>query len=87
MNIAQHNKLKEQIKAKDIQKELDEIYGKDHDEKLFSLILYKNLFPNDFQKIMKKEGVLYYSLNNAVIDYEKESENSQEESSETDTNQ
>ncbi|MBR3072184.1 hypothetical protein [Fibrobacter sp.] len=89
MNVIQHGKLMEQIKAenKDKQKELNEIYGKDHDEKLFSLILYKNLFPNDFQKILKKEGVLYYSLNNAIIDYEKESENSQEDSSETDTNQ
>ena len=34
------------------------------DKKFFALILYKNLFPKDFSKLQKREGVLYDCLNN-----------------------
>ena len=39
---------------------------------IFSLILYKNLYPKDFQKLLQHEGLLYYCLNNAKNDYQKE---------------
>lgn len=36
---------------------------------IFSLILYKNLYPKDFQKLLQHEGLLYYCLNKAKNDY------------------
>ncbi len=33
------------------------------DEKIFSLILYKNLYPRDFAQLQKGEGILYSCLN------------------------
>lgn len=33
-------------------------------KKLFSIILYKNLFPEDFSKLQNNEGILYKILNN-----------------------
>ena len=38
------------------------------EEELFSLILYKNLYPADFQQLLKQEGVLFYCLNKACDD-------------------
>ena len=36
---------------------------------IFSLILYKNLYPKDFQKLLQHEGLLYYCLNESKNDY------------------
>ena len=40
------------------------------DEKTFSLILYKNLYPKDFSKLEKKEGILFKCLKeiNNILD-------------------
>ena len=48
------------------------MHGEDGDEKIFSLILYKNRYPKDFQNLQNKKGVLYYCLNQAMIDFDKE---------------
>ena len=44
------------------------------DEKTFSLILYKNLYPKDFSKLEKKEGILFKCLKeiNKILDITKE---------------
>ena len=39
-------------------------------EWIFSLILYKNLYPKDFQQLLQHEGLLFYCLNTAKIDYQ-----------------
>ena len=49
----------------------DQLHGKKGEEKIFSIILFKNLYPKDFQYLSRKKGVLYYCLNQAVIDLEK----------------
>ncbi len=36
---------------------------------IFSLILYKNLYPKDFQKLLQHEGLLYYCLHKSKNDY------------------
>ncbi len=36
---------------------------------IFSMILYKNLYPKDFQKLLQHEGLLYYCIHKAKIDY------------------
>ena len=38
-------------------------------QQIFSLILYKNLYPKDFQKLLQHEGLLYYCLNESKKDY------------------
>lgn len=43
-------------------------------EWIFSLILYKNLYPKDFQQLLQHEGLLFYCLNTAKIDYQKKLE-------------
>lgn len=43
-----------------------EYLGKEGDEKIFSLILYKNLYPRDFQNLLRQKGLLYYCLNDAT---------------------
>ena len=49
-----------------------ELYKKEKmslsDDKLFSLILYKNLYPKDFSKLQKKEGILFDCLNRFQYD-------------------
>ncbi len=56
-----------------------EYLGEVGDEKMFSLILYKNLYPKDFQNLLKQKGVLYYCLNEAVKKFEKSNKNSEKE--------
>lgn len=41
-------------------------HGINGDEKLFSLILYKNLYPRDYQELLRQEGVLYFCLNKST---------------------
>lgn len=36
---------------------------------IFSMILYKNLYPKDFQQLLQHEGLLYYCIHKAKIDY------------------
>lgn len=57
----------------DIYKELNprQEHGEYGDEKIFSLILYKNKYPKDFQNMQRKKGVLYYCLNQLLIDFSK----------------
>ena len=43
-----------------------EYLGKEGDEKIFSLILYKNLYPRDYQNLLRQKGLLYYCLNDAT---------------------
>lgn len=38
-------------------------------QRIFSLILYKNLYPKDFQKLLQHDGLLYYCLNESKKDY------------------
>ena len=38
-------------------------------QRIFSLILYKNLYPRDFQKLLRHKGILYYLLNDVMDDY------------------
>ena len=47
-------------------------HGEKGDEKLFSLILYKNLYPKDFQNLLRQRGVLHYCLNKSSKDLEEE---------------
>jgi hypothetical protein len=35
-------------------------------EELFAIITYKNLFPNDFMKLHRREGMLYQFINNKI---------------------
>ena len=56
-----------------------EYLGNVGDEKMFSLILYKNLYPKDFQNLLKQKGVLYYCLNEAVKKLEESNNSSQSE--------
>lgn len=50
---------------KEVNKHID---GNDGDEKIFSLILYKNLYPKDFQELLRQKGVLHYCLNKSSKD-------------------
>lgn len=43
-------------------------------QRIFSLILYKNLYPRDFQKLLRHKGILYYLLNDVMDDYLKKQE-------------
>ena len=43
-----------------------DVLDKNNDEKIFSLILYKNLYPKDFQNLLRQKGLLYYCLNKAT---------------------
>ena len=54
----------------------DEYLGKEGDEKIFSLILYKNLYPKDYQNLLRQKGLLYYCLNDAPREIQKEIEDS-----------
>lgn len=49
--------------------EIDFFHGEHGDEKLFSLILYKNLYPLDFKNLLLQKGVLFYCLNNVHKDF------------------
>lgn len=51
-----------------------EYLGKEGDEKIFSLILYKNLYPKDYQNLLRQKGLLYYCLNNATYEIQEEIE-------------
>ncbi|MDR0968952.1 MAG: formylglycine-generating enzyme family protein, partial [Lentimicrobiaceae bacterium] len=44
-------------------------------EKLFAMILYKNLYPDDYEKLQHNEGVLY----NAIIKFRENKENKENE--------
>ena len=50
-------------------------HGELDDEKIFTLVLYKNINPKDYQNLISEEGVLYYCLNDAVFEFEKETAN------------
>lgn len=63
-------------------------------EELFAIITYKNLYPNDFMKLHRREGMLYQFINNKgqyinelikkndlqIVDKEKQIDNIEEES-------
>ena len=45
--------------------------GELEDERIFSLVLFKNRNPKDFQNLIKEEGVLFFCLNDAIVEFEK----------------
>src|SRR5690554_3646768 len=47
----------------------DTNHGTEFKDKLFAIILYKNLYPKDFFKLGKNEGILYNYINNKKIDW------------------
>ena len=55
-----------------------EYLGKEGDEKIFSLILYKNLYPRDYQNLLRQKGLLYYCLNDATRKIQEKLEDSVE---------
>ena len=56
-----------------------EYLGEVGDEKIFSLILYKNLYPKDYQNLLRQKGLLYYCLNNATREIQGKLKKSAEE--------
>ena len=54
-------------------------HGLQGDEKIFSLILYKNLYPKDFKNLLRQRGVLHYCLNNSSHDLLEELKKDNEE--------
>ena len=51
---------------------------------IFSMILYKNLYPKDFQKLLQHEGLLYYCIHKAKIDYFKKLDEKKDEGNKND---
>ena len=75
INKALYENLKKEIVKPDSTEDENKKKTEPHDrKKIFSLILYKNLYPNDFAKLQNNEGYLYSVFQNKSKAIKKEKE-------------